>query len=1001
MADGIAKPVIFISYSHKDEPERTPEGNIHWLTDIQAYLAPAANGIFELWSDEEIAGGADWEKEIKNKLAVCDICVLFVSRHSLASKYVMEVEIEAIRERQRKGNDVPIYPIVLSPFPEAAAPASLLALDLRPRLDKPLSGFSRHERGLEISKIADEIVELLKNKTAVSSASALERPRPPGYIHITGLPETAYERLVGRDDELKRLDEAWSDSKTNIISLIAEGGAGKSALANEWLRRLQADNYRGAEAVLGWSFYSQGSKERATSAEEFLNWALDKLGITVTATSAAAKGESIAETIAKRRVLLVLDGVEPLQHGLDKQQGELKDVGLRALLRRFASTPPGHTHSLIVLTSRLPVKDIARWQDSSTPIEPVDRLSDEAGAALLRDNGVWGIDKELKAAAHDFDGHPLALGLLASFLKETQTGDTRRRDHIRAFFADPENPRHDHAKRVMESYEKEWLVGQPALLAIMHTVGLFDRPASGDCLKALRAKPGIKGLTDKIVSLDETGWQRAVTRLREVRLLLPRDPAAPDVLDAHPLVREWFGERLRQTNDSAWKAAHGRLFEHLRDATKEGETPTLEELVPLYQAIAHGCRADRLQEALDKIYTDRICRHRPDGTLDFYNSKKLGAVGSDLAALSWFFDKPYATPVAALQPSDQAWVLWMAATGLRAQGRLAEALPAMHTGLRMAEDSQKWRNAAIAASNLSDAELLVGKVAAAVATAERSIVYADRSGDEFHMIVRRATHANALRAAGRGEEAAQKFISVEQRQKKRQPQLPLLYSLVGYQYCDFLLAKGDHMAARDRANQTLKWARQQGILLDIALDTLTLGRAHLGLTLASANAHQMTATGRDNTRTAGIRLDEAVDALRTAGQIDDLPLGHLARATLRRSTGDWGGAARDLDEVEEIAEPGPMRLYLCDTALGRARLALAKIEAFAPLHGMLEKGNPPKPPVPSAEEIVVLKSDAEKQLKIAADYIEECGYHRRDDELAELQAVLRGKKKFADLTPRV
>ena len=71
------------------------------------------------------------------------------------------------------------------------------------------------------------------------------------------------------------------------------------------------------------------------------------------------------------------------------------------------------------------------------------------------------------------------------------------------------------------------------------------------------------------------------------------------------------------------------------------------------------------------------------------------------------------------------------------------------------------------------------------------------------------------------------------------------------------------------------------------------------------------------------------------------------------------------------------------------------------LNGMLEKNNPPKPAVPSAEEIAELKSEAEKQLKIAADYIEKCGYHRRDEELAELQAVLRGERKFADLPPRV
>lgn len=220
---------------------------------------------------------------------------------------------------------------------------------------------------------ADEIAALVQEAADRKSAALPSTPTAqPGYVHIAGLPETAYERLVGRDAELWRLDEAWADANTNILSLIAEGGAGKSALVNEWLKRLQADGYRGAEAVLGWSFYSQGSKERATSAEEFLNWALDKLGLTLATTSATAKGEAIAEAMATRRVLLVLDGVEPLQHGLDKQQGELKDAGLRALLRRFASMPPTAARGLVVLTSRLPVKDVARWKDGAAPVVDVD-----------------------------------------------------------------------------------------------------------------------------------------------------------------------------------------------------------------------------------------------------------------------------------------------------------------------------------------------------------------------------------------------------------------------------------------------------------------------------------------------------------------------------------------------------------------------------------------------------------------------------------------------------
>jgi hypothetical protein len=797
---------------------------------------------------------------------------------------------------------------------------------------------------------------------------------------------------------LKHLDEAWAGRKANILSLVAEGGAGKSALINEWLQRMQADNYRGAEAVLGWSFYSQGTKERATSAEPFLNWALDKLGIKIETTNAGAKGEAIAEALVRRRVLLVLDGVEPLQHGLDRQKGELKDSGLRALLRRFAAMPPSEAHGLVVLTSRLAVKNIAHFKGGAAPVLDVEQLSDVAGAALLRDNGVRGVDAELQAAARAFGGHPLALGLLASFLKETQFGDVRRRDHIRNFnvLNDPENPRHDQARRVMESYETEWLAGQPVPHAIMRMVGLFDRPASGDCLRALRQKPAIPGLTDAIVDLDETEWRRAVARLRDVRLLAPQDPVAPDAVDAHPLVREWFGQqRLERTNPEAWRAAHGRLFEHLRDTTREGKTPTLEDLAPLYQAITHGCRAGRHQEALDEIYADRICRRKADGQIESYAFFKLGAVGSNLAAISWFFEKPYEMPLATL--ADRYWVLAEAAYALRGQGRSAEALLAMRAGLRMDKQAKNWTSAAIEASNLSEAELLVGSVTAALATAEQSVAYADHSGNESQMMINLTTQANALHAAGRREEAERLFAEAERWQKKRQPNCPLLYSMQGYRYCDLLLARGEWAAVRDRASQTLEWARLQKLLLAIALDTLTLGRAHFGLAPEDIAPPHPTVTACDATQAY---LGEAVDGLRAAGTLDVVPRGLLARAAFCRSVGDWDGAARDLDEVEEIAEPGPMRLFLCDMALERVRLAFARIAAFAPLNGLIDD-SPPKPAPPGADESAKLAEEARVNLARARELIETCGYHRRDEELAELEAVLAGHRRFADLPPRV
>ena len=615
--------------------------------------------------------------------------------------------------------------------------------NIRPRDAMLFSGFGYHDRCQHMSDAADEIARIADVLAAKKAPSApppvvppvASSPSAPSLVHISHLPETGYKTLVGRDAELARLDAAWANREVNVLLLVAEGGAGKSALLNEWLTRLRHENYRGAEVVLGWSFYSQGLKERAISADPFLDWALEQLGQVAKSNNASAKGEAIAEAMTKRRVLLALDGVEPLQHGPGTTQaGQLKDQGVRALLRRFAAEPPVNSPGLIVLTSRATVANIAKWKAGSAPVERVENLSDEGGATLLADNGVKGAEKQLEAASREFGGHPLALQLLASYVRETQGGDVRQRDRIRGLLADADNPGHDHARRVMESYEKEWLAGQPLLLSILSIVGLFDRPASADCLMALRAEPAISGLTDAIAGLDQAAWNRAVHRLREARLLSPVDSAKPEALDAHPLVREWFGDRLRRTSEATWKAAHNRIYVHLRDLTREGEEPSLADLAPLYQAIAHGCCAGRYQEALDEVYRKRICRRGSDGRLIFHSKSRLGALASDLAAISYFFEKPYVSVVASLNPEDQSWVFGEAGSGLSSQMRLRESLPAARTAMRTFELLSKLENAATQASNISDIELLLGDVEAARETGEQAVKLAEFDDHWFGLV---------------------------------------------------------------------------------------------------------------------------------------------------------------------------------------------------------------------------------------------------------------------------
>jgi hypothetical protein len=47
---------------------------VKWLSFVTGYLRPAIkHGAAELWLDRLMPGGADWEREIGEKLRACDI----------------------------------------------------------------------------------------------------------------------------------------------------------------------------------------------------------------------------------------------------------------------------------------------------------------------------------------------------------------------------------------------------------------------------------------------------------------------------------------------------------------------------------------------------------------------------------------------------------------------------------------------------------------------------------------------------------------------------------------------------------------------------------------------------------------------------------------------------------------------------------------------------------------------------------------------------------------
>ena len=62
---------------------------------------------------------------------------------------------------------------------------------------------------------------------------------------------------------------------------------------------------------------------------------------------------------------------------------------------------------------------------------------------------------------------------------------------------------------------------------------------------------------------------------------------------------------------------------------------------------------------------------------------------------------------------------------------------------------------------------------------------------------------------------------------------------------------------------------------------------------------------------------------------------------------------------------------------------------FAPLAGLVDPRLSP-PVLHEFEAALALKPEARKQLDVARKLIAECGYHRRDEELAKLEPVIAG-----------
>jgi len=255
---------VFISYSHKDEA---------WKDRVMTHLGVLEKaGHLKLWNDRDITVGSDWYSRIETELNRARVVVMLITANFLTSDFIQGEEVPRILQR-RKNEGILVVPVIVKPCAWKAVDW-LSAVQLFPKDGIPLSTLEEPKADAEMANLA----QLLHVNLGDKDTTHRTHPLAGEDISLFKLPVTG-DRLFGREKELQQLEEAWADTHTRIVVLVAWGGVGKTALVNRWLNEMQAHDYRGAQKVYGWSFYSQGAAEgKQASADEFFQETLKWFG---------------------------------------------------------------------------------------------------------------------------------------------------------------------------------------------------------------------------------------------------------------------------------------------------------------------------------------------------------------------------------------------------------------------------------------------------------------------------------------------------------------------------------------------------------------------------------------------------------------------------------------------------------------------------------------------------------------------------------------------------
>jgi tetratricopeptide (TPR) repeat protein len=741
--------------------------------------------------------------------------------------------------------------------------------------------------------LATQVVQSIRNweqspRWAGKPASFLPLPPQPYFAH----PYPLQDNFTGRLEERQMLTD-WLCGGRNVLSLVAIGGMGKSALTWAWLQRdvlglplpgvspndgedCRVPDAARPEGVLWWSFYEEKAAF-TTFVAEALYYASG--GQADPHLSVFDQLKALTSFLAQRRLLLVLDGWErelrayaginaAYQGDESKDDAEVRRCTVPhagAFLEWVASVP---MRSRVLLTTRLHPAEL----DGLAGCEHRDltALDPEDAVGFFHAQGVKGTRAEIQAACAPYGYHPLALRLLAGVIVR----DKRHPGDIRAAASHPISAelkgkaKHHILQVAYDAMDKSKRDLLSHLAAFRSTMSYGAIAAQNPLHSELK------------FALDEL--------IERGLLLFDRVQARYDL---HPFVRRHAYDRL--TNKAAVHAQLRGYFAKLPTPEQE-KVETIDQIAPVIELYYHTLRAGQYDEAMN-LFGDRL------GDL-LYN--RFGAYQVCIELLQLLFPDGENQPPRLKDEADQAWTQNTLANSYSRSGQSERAIPLFLNTNAIYEERGHKVHAAVGLGNVAFDQLKLGLFREAEQSLRRQIELGRESTHEFHEALGHMELGRLEAYQGRFDESASELdtaLSISLKLNHRR------YEGIDWLYRALraLLTQNANEAV-DAARRSRELADDKRYERDIIRAEWLLGWALIDQASAEAEAH----------------LSEALTRCRRINLMEHEPDILLAWARWHRAKGNVGEARRHVREALAIADRCEYRLVQADAHNLLAHLAL-------------------------------------------------------------------------------